>query len=151
MKKVFLVLMLVLGINAFAGYGAAEFSKKVQTFEETGKVMNNNSGEYPISTDGKYRVIGVIIDEFDEVVGLQYTGFIVQNIKTGRFHIYDLDYDEELDNYIYNGYFEIDYNKLFEAESPKLTVSIIKEELNRRGQDLLTRYEIKRLIDKYGL
>ena len=151
MKRVFLVLMLVLGINVFAGYGATEFSKKVQTFEETGKVMNYSSDEYPVSTDGKYRVIGVVIEEFDEAVGLNYFVFIVQNTKTGRCHIYELDDDEELDRYVYNGYFEVDYSRLLEAESSDYTVEIIKDEFRRGGKALLTRYEIKRLIDKYGL
>lgn len=92
MKRVFLVLMLVLGVNVFAGYGATEFSKKVQTFEETGKVMNYSSEDYN-TPDYIFTSVTVSYKAIDNIYE---KGYLIIQDRNGNFYSCENLHGDEL-------------------------------------------------------
>lgn len=111
MKKVFLVLMLVLGINVFAEYAGVGVSRNLQQQEEYGYIDSSNALEY--------HVVGSIV-KYEDINRLLYKGSLIIQDERGRFYMYNKIDTREFYRAIAYGYTDINVDYLMPLDADSL-------------------------------
>ena len=111
MKKVFLVLMLILGINVFAEYAGVGVSRNLQQQEEYGYIDNSNALEY--------HVVGAIV-KYENINKLLYKGSLIIQDDHGRFYMYSEIDTREFYRAIAYGYTDINVDYLIPLDTDSL-------------------------------